>query len=61
MPIRVLIAEDQGMVLGALAALLEIEADIEVVGARARRPRGAGARGDAPIPTWCSPTSRCRT
>ena len=30
--IRVLIAEDQGMVLGALAALLEIEADIEVVG-----------------------------
>jgi two-component system response regulator DesR len=31
-PIRVLIAEDQGMVLGALAALLDIEADIEVVG-----------------------------
>jgi two-component system response regulator DesR len=30
--IRVLIAEDQGMVLGALAALLDIEADIEVVG-----------------------------
>jgi two-component system response regulator DesR len=29
--IRVLIAEDQGMVLGALAALLEIENDIEVV------------------------------
>ena len=33
--IRVLIAEDQGMVLGALAALLELETDIEVVG-RAR-------------------------
>jgi two-component system response regulator DesR len=33
--IRVVIAEDQGMVLGALAALLEIEGDIEVVG-RAR-------------------------
>ena len=32
MAIRVLIAEDQGMVLGALAALLEIENDIEVVG-----------------------------
>jgi two-component system, NarL family, response regulator DesR len=31
MSIRVLIAEDQGMVRGALAALLEIEADIEVV------------------------------
>jgi len=33
--IRVVIAEDQGMVLGALAALLEIEDDISVV-ARAR-------------------------
>lgn len=33
--IRVLIAEDQGMVRGALAALLEIERDIEVVGAAA--------------------------
>jgi len=33
--IRVVIAEDQGMVLGALAALLEIEGDISVV-ARAR-------------------------
>ena len=32
MSIRVLIAEDQGMVLGALAALLEIESDIVVVG-----------------------------
>jgi len=30
--IRVVIAEDQGMVLGALAALLEIEGDIMVVG-----------------------------
>jgi two-component system response regulator DesR len=33
--IRVLIAEDQALVLGALAALLELEPDIEVV-ARAR-------------------------
>ena len=38
--IRVLIAEDQGMVLGALAALLDIEPDIEVVG-RARDGREA--------------------
>jgi two-component system, NarL family, response regulator DesR len=38
--IRVLIAEDQGMVLGALAALLELESDIEVVG-RARDGREA--------------------
>ena len=30
--IRVLLAEDQAMVLGALAALLELEEDIEVVG-----------------------------
>ena len=29
--IRVVLAEDQGMVLGALAALLEIEGDISVV------------------------------
>ena len=40
MAIRVLIAEDQGMVLGALAALLEIESDLEVV-ARARDGREA--------------------
>lgn len=33
--IRVIVAEDQGMVLGALVALLETESDIEVV-ARAR-------------------------
>ncbi len=38
--IRVLIAEDQTLVLGALAALLEIEADLEVVG-RARDGREA--------------------
>jgi two-component system response regulator DesR len=30
--IRVVVAEDQAMVLGALAALLEIESDIQVVG-----------------------------
>jgi two-component system, NarL family, response regulator DesR len=30
--IRVVIAEDQGMILGALSALLELEGDIEVVG-----------------------------
>ena len=38
--IRVVIAEDQGMVLGALAALLEIEGDISVV-SRARNGREA--------------------
>ncbi len=39
-PIRVVIAEDQGMVLGALAALLEIEEDIVVVG-QARNGKAA--------------------
>jgi two-component system, NarL family, response regulator DesR len=38
--IRVVIAEDQGMVLGALAALLEIEGDIAVIG-RARNGKEA--------------------
>ena len=38
--IRVVVAEDQSMVLGALAALLEIERDIEVVG-KARDGREA--------------------
>jgi two-component system, NarL family, response regulator DesR len=38
--IRVVIAEDQSMVLGALAALLDIERDIEVVG-KARNGREA--------------------
>ncbi len=33
--IRVIVAEDQGMVLGAIAALLDLEPDIEVIG-RAR-------------------------
>lgn len=40
MTIRVVVAEDQGMVLGALAALLETEPDIEVVG-QARNGREA--------------------
>ena len=31
-PIRIVIAEDQAMVLGALVALLDLESDIEVVG-----------------------------
>jgi two-component system response regulator DesR len=38
--IRVLLVEDQAMVLGALAALLEIEGDLEVVG-RAANGRDA--------------------
>lgn len=38
--IRVLVAEDQGMVLGALVALLDLEDDLEVVG---RAPDGRRA------------------
>jgi two-component system response regulator DesR len=40
MAIRVVLAEDQAMVLGALAALLELEPDIEVI-ARAANGRDA--------------------
>lgn len=40
MSARIVIAEDQGMVLGALAALLETEHDLEVVG-QARNGREA--------------------
>lgn len=36
--IRVVIAEDQSMILGALTALLEIESDVEVVGQAATGP-----------------------
>jgi two-component system response regulator DesR len=40
MPIRIVIAEDQGLVLGALASLLALEPDIEVL-ARAANGREA--------------------
>ena len=40
MKIRVILAEDQAMILGALAALLELEPDIEVI-ARAANGRDA--------------------
>ncbi len=58
---RVLIAEDQSMVLGALAALLSIEADIEVVGRAANGRDALALLPSGPIPTSSSPTSRCRT
>lgn len=47
--IRVLVAEDQAMVLGALSALLDIESDIEVVG-RARDGREALALAEKLTP-----------
>ena len=58
--IRVLIAEDQAMVRGALASLLALEDDIEVV---AEVERGddvlEAATRDAARTSRCS-TSRCR-
>jgi two-component system response regulator DesR len=47
--IRVVVAEDQAMVLGALAALLDIETDLEVV-ARARDGHEALALVERPRP-----------
>ncbi|HTD78776.1 MAG TPA: response regulator transcription factor, partial [Chloroflexota bacterium] len=45
--IKVLIAEDQGMVRGALASLLRLEADIQVVGEVARGDEVLAAARDA--------------
>lgn len=51
--IRVLLAEDQGMVRGALAALLALEPDIEVVAETGRGdevvPRALGVRPDVAL------------
>jgi DNA-binding NarL/FixJ family response regulator len=59
MTIRVLIAEDQAMVRGALSALLTLEDDFEIV--------AEISRGDEVVPaawtlyrTWRSWTSRCQ-
>ena len=57
--IRVLIAEDQAMVRGALASLLALEGDIEVVAEVDARRRGARGRGRARGPTSRCSTSRC--
>jgi two-component system response regulator DesR len=56
--IRILIAEDQAMVLGALSALLEIESDFEVVGRRSPAPKPCRSQS-AIDPTSSSPTSKC--
>lgn len=57
--IRVLIAEDQAMVRGALAALLALEGDIEVVGEVSRGDEVAEAAADSGL-TWRCSISRCR-
>ncbi len=57
--IRVLIAEDQSMVRGALAALLALEPDIEVVAQVARGDEVVARGPGATRPTWPCWTSRC--
>ena len=54
MAIRVVLAEDQAMVLGALAALLDLEPDIEVV-ARATNGRDALRAAEVTMPEALKP------
>lgn len=57
--IRLLLAEDQSMVREALAALLGLEPDIEVVAQVARGDEVLAAPANTPS-TSRSSTSRCR-
>ena len=62
--IRVLLAEDQGMMRGALALLLGLEDDIEVVAQVSSGdgviPAALGARPDvARSRSWCAPGPAC--
>ena len=58
--IRVLLAEDQAMVRGALAALLRLETDLDVVGSVADGETAWREAGRL-MPDMWSRTSRCRT
>lgn len=57
--IRVLLAEDQGMMRGALALLLGMEADMEVVAQVGAGDAILGPRSPR-APTWPCWTSNCR-
>ena len=54
--IRLLLADDQALVRGALAALLDLESDLT-----RGRPGGSGRRGGRRRPGAPRPTSRCST
>ncbi len=56
--IRVLIADDQHLVRGALAALLNLEADIEVVAECSDGDEVAAALAEHPVDVACW-ISRC--
>ena len=56
--IRLLLADDQALVRGALAALLDLEPDLEVVAEVGRGDEVVAAARRAP-PTWRCSTSRC--
>ncbi len=57
-PMKVLIADDHGIVRSGLRMLLERQTDIEVIGEAADGARPATWRSGSD-PTWRSSTSRC--
>ncbi len=57
--IRMVLAEDQAMVRGALAALLGLEPDLEVVAEAGDGEAAWAGRAAAASPTCWSPTSKC--
>jgi two-component system, NarL family, response regulator DesR len=57
--IRVVLAEDQGMLRGALATLLSIEPDMEVLGSFSDGEQALQAVGKH-RPDVLAPTSRCQ-
>ena len=57
--IRLLIADDQALVRGAIAALLGLEPDLEVVAEVGSGDDAVDRRGRALGPTWPCSTSRC--
>ena len=53
MTIRILIADDHGVVAEGLKHLVEAQPDMEVVAIVVRRPRRACARRASAARTWC--------